>query len=145
MSDLGIICEALSNVHPDKRANKQILNTDRWEFNCWGLTACLLGWDLKLCWTNDEIMERFLQSCSVTVSDPIIGDIAVFRDFDGRLSHTAVLTELVPERKFIHKPGARDLEVLTSEEIENRYGEWYGKIKEFRRSTVVKTTLDWAS
>jgi hypothetical protein len=139
MFDLDVICEALSNVHPDKKANEQIANTDRLKFNCWGLTAGILGWTEKPYWVEREIMEKLIPSCSVTVSEPMVGDIAVFRDnFDELLSHTAVLTELVPEQKFIHKPGARYLEVLTREELEKCYGCFYGKIKEFRRSTVVK-------
>ena len=143
MFDLDVICNALSNVHPDNKANEQIVNTDRLEFNCWGLTAGLLGWTEKLYWVEREIMEKLIPSCSVTVSEPMVGDIAVFRDsFDELLSHTAVLTELVPEQKFIHKPGGWDLEVLTRDELEKRYGCFYGKIREFRRSTVVKKTLD---
>jgi hypothetical protein len=143
MFDLDVICEALSIIHPDESANRQIINIDRYFYNCWGFTAYALDWNNQVRWLRQSEMEELLSICSEPVNEVnglMVGDIAVFTDEHG-LNHTAVLIKTDPQT-FIHKNGSAEIYVLTSEEMENRYRCIYGKIKEFRRSTVVKKTLD---
>jgi len=143
MFDLDVICEALSIVHPDERTNRQVINTDRYFYNCWGFTAYALGWENQVRWIRQSEMEKLLSICSEPVNEVnglMVGDIAVFKDSLG-LCHTAVLIKTAPQT-FIHKNGRDEIDVSTSEEMGNCYRCIYGEIKEFRRSKVIKKPFD---
>ncbi len=84
-----------------------------WGFNCWGFVAFNFGWIERVRWVDTVEMERYLEArtASIAPSEATVGDIAVFRDSQGVLQHTA-LTTYDPDI-VCHKCGSNALAVDT--------------------------------
>jgi hypothetical protein len=113
--------------------NHILSNLDkRGKYNCWGFTAAMLNWVSELKWIDSRTMEHLLQSNSVPVDSDNVrnGDIAVYREEDDYLEHTAIVID-VNEELLLHKPGSGKIEIQS---FDGTVGDvTYGEIVEFRR------------
>jgi hypothetical protein len=136
-TEISKINESLSNIK-DQIVRKTAPKLARDKYNCWGFTARLLGWTKTMRWINRDEMVGLLIRSSVAVMFPKEGDVAVFMDSDGRMTHTAVITEVLEtgDRVFVHKPGYRLLEMITEKDAIKGYPE-YGSIVEYRRTCLL--------
>lgn len=84
-----------------------------WSYNCWGFVAFNFGWIDRVRWVDTPEMESYLEArtASIAPSEATVGDIAVFRDSQGVLKHTA-LTTYDPDI-VCHKCGSNALAVDT--------------------------------
>lgn len=102
------------------------------DFNCWGFTAALFGWEDSLEWLEERVIENYLDSFTEVVDGALrAGDIAVFRDDLGSITHTATVID--PKNMLmVHKPGMDPLEMATIGEVLETDSD-YGDCAEFRR------------
>ena len=120
-------------------------------YNCWGFTACMVGWIDYLDWIRENQMTSYLLRYTEAVEKPMNGDIAVYvhrgykdtwmahrlpirvRDEDGVLSHTAIVIN-ADEGLLIQKPGGCRIGL---QDFAGKLSEHnYGPIVEFRRPTT---------
>jgi hypothetical protein len=117
---------------------EDILEVDRYRYNCWGFTARSKNWTSRPFWMTPREIERLLEARTVQVSegDRQKGDIVVYRGYDAAIDpvsddsilHTAILIE---GDKVIHKPGSWPLCIEGLEEVNKRHV--YGRVAEIRR------------
>lgn len=89
-----------------------------WNYNCWGFVAAEHAFISTFCWLTAKKMDAILETETVHVEVPRIGDIAVFRDLkhSNTLTHTVLIYAVDTNRsniKVIHKPGDDPLELTT--------------------------------
>ena len=103
--------------------NMPVRIPDECIYNCWGFVAFNFGWEKKARWVSEEEMENHLTNHTESITSTVakVGDIAVFRRWDGTLSHTALVT---PDPAVIcHKPGGNALCIDTLKNAKASYGE----------------------
>jgi hypothetical protein len=107
-----------SNIRSILKANNMPFHVPErggWDFNCWGFVALNFGWTQRVRWVDTSEMESYLyaHTAPIVPSEATVGDIAVFRDSQGVLKHTALMTcdpDIV-----CHKVGSQSLAVDTLE------------------------------
>lgn len=80
-----------------------------YKFNCWCFTSVLIGFDDSIFWYDENEMEDILGGrCeSISFEDLEFGDILIYRDDYGTLTHTAVY---LGNGRVVHKPGSWPIE-----------------------------------
>lgn len=129
-----VLKRALSRINSSNNNTKSELPPLKSRaYNCWGFTAYIFGWIRDYSWLSCYQMEDLLEEFSVPVDNPQVGDIAVFRDEDDKLEHTAIITDK-KVKHILHKPGGWDLEKTSIKHVEESSVYNYGVVTEYRRS-----------
>lgn len=106
--DMGVI--------PDCMHAMKTISTDPYEFNCWSLTANLLGLSKDIHWFYDGDMLDILKSNTQNVDDPKVGDIVSFYgNVDHALWHTAIVSDIDKKGRIslLHKDGEDDIQITS--------------------------------
>jgi cell wall-associated NlpC family hydrolase len=115
----------------DKKV-KALSSRDTYTFNCWGFTASVLDLKSKAYWMDESEMEELLEENFHEVSrkDARLGDVVVYRDRYGDLTHTAIFTG---NGYVVHKPGNLSLERRSLSDVHRAYGFAYGHVAAYMR------------
>lgn len=127
----------ISGIFPDYLHAMKVVNTNNYDYNCWSLTANLLGLSEKIEWFYEYEMQNILSHYTCEVDQPDIGDIVSFTwSPTGELLHTAIVCDKIPKDfVIIHKDGEDPIRI---EKLKSAIRETYLKDTNVRYHRITR-------